>query len=234
MMTYKEFIVKYSRSSLSKKFLKNLAEKTKDKRILNILSKHKSKNVRGEVAENIITPMRTLKKLSKSKDWWVKYCAYKNPNLPIKKAKSVGRNITKLDLGDTYHTFGYPLEKGWTSICLDETDKFVGDYSKTPYRDNQFKYIYGGCFLEFETAKSDQEKIRQFKEIFRILKPGGTAELTACDGSRSERYLSRKLRGFAKLAQKAGFNIDFSLWKAVEDPDDKGFYETPSVKIKKN
>ena len=36
-------------------------------------------------------------------------------------------NITKLDLGDTLHGEGAPLKPGWTSIALDETDKFFGE-----------------------------------------------------------------------------------------------------------
>ena len=158
--------------------------------------------------------------------------------------------ITKLDLGDTYHGEGAPLEEGWISIALDETDKLVGDYTKTPFPDNSFEYAYGACYLEFEDnisgldlsadakipfrddSKYKEGIIAQFTELFRILKPGGTAELSACgcldindEGEEEEwhadfvKTMHDDLQMYGKLAQQVGFITDLDDWKYVPDEE---------------
>lgn len=123
------------------------------------------------------------------------------------------KDITKLDLGDTYHGEGEPLGKGWASISLrgDEFKyKFKGNYIDTPFPNNTFKTLHGGCFLEFETAKTDKKKLQQFKELYRILKPGGRAKLSACEIFGDEKKL---LLHYSQLSIQAGFKIDLAKWK---------------------
>jgi len=156
----------------------------------------------------------------------------RNPTIveDVPKAVPVGPEITKLDLGDTFHGEGRPLESGWTSIALNDTDKFLGDYTQMPYHDNSFEYAYGSCFLEFETADTDQDKLNQYKELYRVLKPGGEAELSSCgvfDDPKEFQHLGR-------LAQQAGFEVDLSQWKTITLPSGSLIsQETPQVKIRK-
>jgi len=168
-------------------------------------------------------------------------------NLRKKKAEEIPdlTGITKLDLGDTYHGEGEPLEPGWTSIALDETDKFVGDYTKTLYPDNSFEYAYGSCYLEFDenipnldleiplvdNPAFEEGIISQFTELFRILRPGGRAELSGCMGfeegdwgspeeERQElQRLNSLLQMYGKLAQRIGFIVDLSQWKMEQQID---------------
>jgi len=67
-MPYKEFVIQYSLGSLSLDTLKQIACESKNKRILNILSKDKDNIIRRNVAYNKNTPKEILNILSKDDD----------------------------------------------------------------------------------------------------------------------------------------------------------------------
>jgi len=81
-MTTKEFEIQLALGTLSWDDKLTLAKsKRTSKKILTILSKDKSNNVRCWVAVNLNTPKEVLKELSKDEDYYVKYWAAKNKNM---------------------------------------------------------------------------------------------------------------------------------------------------------
>jgi len=173
------------------------------------------------------------------------------------------KGVTKLDLGDTFHGNGEPLQPGWISIALDETDKLIGDYTKTPFPDNSFEYAYGSCYLEFdettnvklewnvppqENKEFAQAILEQYTELYRILKLGGEADLSSCNSvegngmSEKEKeeveHVNNLLQFYGRLAQQVGFITDLSTWKLVKEEykfgDVKGYdWCVPTIKIRK-
>ena len=92
-MTTKEFEIQYALGSLTDDMKINLAyNKRTSKKILTILSKDESWNVRYWVAYNINTPKEILKKLSTDEDSNVRYYAANNPNNPIEVLKKLSKD----------------------------------------------------------------------------------------------------------------------------------------------
>jgi len=168
-----------------------------------------------------------------------------------KKQIVLPRNITKLDLGDTNHGEGQPLGKNWTSISLEgdkDCDgcecckckgfkyKLKGDYSNMPYKSNSFSYAYGGCFLEFETADTDAKKLKQFKEVYRVLKKGGTFDVCGCmtaEGVEEIRDLEREVQHYMSLAVKVGFTVSTKWQKEMWAGNYNGWTDVPHIMLKK-
>jgi len=79
-MTYKEFRIQYALGIFSKEDLEEKIEHTKDKRILDLLSRDKDPDIRFCVSFNSITPNDTLEKLSKDKSSQVRFSVASNKN----------------------------------------------------------------------------------------------------------------------------------------------------------
>lgn len=101
-----------------------------------------------------------------------------------------------LDLGDTVHGCGAPLEPGWISIALDDTDKLIGDYNKMPFPNETFDGAQGNCYLEDAV---------DFRELFRVLKHNTVANLFCCMSSFADAQVLNQ------LAKRAGFRVLQSL-----------------------
>ena len=107
--------------------------------------------------------------------------------------------ITKLDLGDTKHGFGNPVEEGWVAIDLIimplDKGKICADWNCMPFPDEMFKYAWGGCTLEDWVTPND------YKELYRVMVKGGLVELSSC--SLDQEFLDAEL----VRIEEAGFRV---------------------------
>ena len=154
-------------------------------------------------------------------------------------------DITKLDIGDTTVCEDEQLPEGWISITLDDTDmpgRVIADCGCMPFKDKSFEEVYAGCFLElehnikyltgevlkFHTKEFKEGVLQHFKELYRVLQPGGKATVSGCfsvefyktDGreetllkTMEHTSLNRNLAYYAKVAMQVGFELDIDQWE---------------------
>ena len=124
----------------------------------------------------------------------------------------------KLDLGGTAC---YESEDD-VCISLDGTSSddhivpvIIGDYNQAPFPDNTFDEALGSCYLE--------ERVN-FKELYRIMKPGARVLINAC----MELYDDEEI--VLQDAINAGFQIIERIgW--VEDPEER-YPDSPLILLK--
>ena len=146
-----------------------------------------------------------------------------------------------LDLGSTYQFGG--MEPKLTddtlvevnndgTFCYNDVDamwgpeiagalQVLGDYVEgLPFPDNYFDLAAGSCFLEYR----EPMMLKAFKEVFRVLKPGGFLKVKGCSPA-SRRYYDD--------AVAAGFEI-WSPAAIYWDESDGWSYDTPYYFMKPN
>ncbi len=111
--------------------------------------------------------------------------------------------IKKLDLGGTA-CFG---SRNAVIVSIDGTtsDDYVtplviADYNRAPFADNTFEEAFGCCYFEDPFV---------LRELFRLLKPGAKAKLSACGSFEPDRYevMFQTIATITKAAIKAGFEV---------------------------
>ena len=106
-MKYKEFTIQYALGTIDEDTLYDMADTTKDKKILSILSKDSS--VRYKVANNPNTPIDILEVLSKDEDNDVRYWVADNLNTPIDILRVLSKDENS---GVRYWVLNNPKYKG--------------------------------------------------------------------------------------------------------------------------
>jgi ubiquinone/menaquinone biosynthesis C-methylase UbiE len=99
--------------------------------------------------------------------------------------------------------------------CDEVTPVIVGDYNHMPFPAECFDEAHGSCYLE---------EVPQWSELFRVLRPGATATLSAC----CEAYASER----AMFAEVIGAGFIITEYPAWYQDDDQGWYDAPMVVYK--
>ena len=101
------------------------------------------------------------------------------------------------------------------SFCYDEGSNYgdpvpsaiqmFSDYKQLPFVGETFDEVAGSCFLEEETI---DEQLRAYKEVYRVLKPGGTLTVKGCGPALRRRYYDTATEAGFRLVGKAAIYPD--------------------------